>query len=317
MTFFAVLLLSLSQARPAPLTPDVAPPPPPAQAQAVEGTRASAGPAEAQAPATAGAEQASATPERGMIEELSDVFQATAAVFSRGDALARPEALAYDLARIAPEWGVAMVLVGLLALVFGAKYYQAATVSLMLACGATLGYWVGDSIAAPPMLVAACLGALLAVVAFPLLKYAVAVLGGMSGAFLGANAWSSASAALTEIRGYAPAAAGDHWIGALVGLVGFGLLAFLLFKFSVAMFTSVAGATLAVLGVLSLIQHVDDGAVFVSLGRSSLVLPILIGVPAIMGLVIQDRIALRKPKPGGVAGSIGGSGGGGTKAKAA
>ncbi|MEM7682067.1 MAG: hypothetical protein AAF288_08925 [Planctomycetota bacterium] len=312
MTFFAILLLTLGQARPAPLTPSNAPPAPPTVERVASSQDAAP---QASATTTQGATAESTTStdaasvdDPGLIEELSEVFQATAAVFSRGDALARPDALAADLSRIAPEWAVAMVIVGVLGLVFGAKYYQAATVGLMLAGGATLGYWVGATIAAPPMLVAACVGSMLAVIAFPLLKYAVAVLGGLCGAFLGANAWSSIAAAIEVVRGYAPAAAGDHWIGALVGLVGFGLLAFLLFRFSVAMFTSVAGATLAVLGVLAIMIRINGGEFLSSLGGSSLVLPILVGVPAIIGLVVQERLALRKPKSG-VAGSIGGAGG--------
>ncbi|CAN0052854.1 unnamed protein product, partial [Ectocarpus fasciculatus] len=56
--------------------------------------------------------------------------------------------------------------------------------------GSLAGYWLGLSIQAPPLIGAGCVGVLLAVLAIPLMKYAVAVLGGLSGAFIGANLWA-------------------------------------------------------------------------------------------------------------------------------
>ena len=130
---------------------------------------------------------------------------------------------------------------------------------------------------------------LLGALAFPLMKFAVAIFGGITGACIGANLWAGIASALnravdTEIPVNA------YWIGALVGLMLCGMLAFILFKLSVVLFTSVSGATVAVLGGLALLLSFDPWYETIKSGltASQLVVPLLVFVPAVIGLILQE-----------------------------
>lgn len=138
----------------------------------------------------------------------------------------------------------------------GYRFYKTIVVLLALAIGVFAGYYLGKKIHAE-YVVAGCLGALLAVCVFPLMKYAVALMGGLVGAFIGANSWSAISRMLQSGGELSDQAAENYWIGELVGLLVCGMLAFILFKVSVVLSTSVSGSTLAVMGALALLMQVQ------------------------------------------------------------
>jgi drug/metabolite transporter (DMT)-like permease len=185
-------------------------------------------------------------------------------------------------------WAVVFIVVGLLCMLSGARHYKAVVISLAFLVGMFAGYCLGERIDAP-YIVAACLGVLLAVAAYPLMKYAVAAFGALTGAFVGANLWVGLAHAMNKGGGTAmPAEA--YWIGALIGLIVCGMLAFILFKFSVMMFTSVSGATVAVLGVLCLLLSFQpwQSNIVSGLTASQLVVPLLVFVPAVIALILQQ-----------------------------
>jgi len=213
------------------------------------------------------------------------------AMFSRGDTLASGDPLVQDLQNLGAIWAIVFVIVGVLCLLNGSKFYKVATVAVAGAIGTFGGYWLGQHIDSP-YIVAGALGLLLAVAAFPLMKYAVAVFGGLSGAFIGANLWSGLAGALNaqSSDGSVVMPEGSYWIGALIGLIICGMLAFVLFKLSIVLFTSVSGSTLAVMGVIALLLSFEPWRDSVSGGltTSKLVVPLLVFVPAIIGLIIQE-----------------------------
>ncbi|MEM9419835.1 MAG: hypothetical protein AAGA25_12415 [Planctomycetota bacterium] len=227
-------------------------------------------------------------------QALANFFETIAGMFSRGDALAQPEHVIEHLQALGAVWAVVFVIVGVLCMFNGYKFYKLATISIALLLGMFAGYWFGGKIGAP-YIVAGCLGVLLATLAFPLMKYAVSVFGGLAGAFVGANLWAGMAHAINKIaseggqvRSIIPA--DEYWLGALLGLLICGMLAFILFKLSVVMFTSVSGSTIAMMGVLALLlsfepwrQTVSDG-----LTSSQLVIPLLVFVPAAIGLILQE-----------------------------
>ena len=254
--------------------------------------------AQANAPAGAPVEAAAVTnaetAPQSMGEALTNFFDTVAGMFSRGDALAQPEHVIEHLQTLGAVWAVVFVIVGVLCMFNGYKFYKLATISVALLLGMFAGYWFGGKIGAP-YIVAGCLGVLLATLAFPLMKYAVSVFGGLAGAFVGANLWAGMAHAINKIaseggqtRNIIPA--DEYWLGALLGLLICGMLAFILFKLSVVMFTSVSGSTIAMMGVLALLlsfepwrQSVADG-----LTSSQLVIPLLVFVPAAIGLILQE-----------------------------
>ncbi|MEX2213056.1 MAG: hypothetical protein WD768_02945 [Phycisphaeraceae bacterium] len=226
--------------------------------------------------------QAPAGPEKNLLEVMTGVF-------SRPDTLAHPGQILEHLQQMSVIWSLVLLAGGLMCLLSGYKFYKPVTVVLALLIGACVGWAVAQRLHAEQTIVAGCVGALLAATCMPLMKYAVAVMGGLTGAFIGANAW----AAITRISVEPDAvtrASEHYWVGALIGLIVFGMLAFILFKLSVVMFTSVSGSTLAVLGAMALLLQVPQwqSSVTKSLSSHTIVLPLLVLVPAMIGLILQE-----------------------------
>ena len=225
------------------------------------------------------------------------VFDVITQIFSKGDALAQPTNLITAVQNLSMVWAIIFLIVGVLCLFNGYKFYKAFTISLALLLGVIVGYAMGKRIDAE-WIVAGCMGALLATLCVPLMKYAVAILGGLAGAFIGANAWS-AIAQLAAQPGEVTAAMEAYWIGALVGLLVFGMLAFILFKFSVVTMTSVSGATFVVIGVLALLLQLPSiqSAVAQSVKAHGAIIPMLVLVPALIGLILQQSNSPAEKKP--------------------
>lgn len=254
------------------------------------------------------------------------VFKTSVDIFSRGDTLASPGELIPELAQLGELWAIVFVVLGLVCLLKGYTFHKVMTVALLVVLGAMLGYWMGLEIQGPPFVVAGCVSVLLAVLAFPLMKYAVAVLGGLSGAFIGSNLWAglgrgldAAAASRIESQGQEAASgsiivraaeimpADAYWAGALIGLIVCGLAAFALSKITIHLFTSVSGSTIAVFGVIALLLSMNGirDTVATELSRSPLIIPLLVFVPAAIGFLMQEKAS----------GAWGG--GGGDKAAAA
>lgn len=225
--------------------------------------------------------------------KTTTVLDTVTHVFSRADTLAHPESLMTHLQTLSVVWSVIFLVVGVLCLFNGYKFYRIATIGLALAIGATAGYALGTHIKAP-YVVAGCLALLLAVACFPMMKYAVAVLGGLSGAWIGANVWTSVCHLLMKTNPDAVVtASSNHWIGALIGLIVFGMLAFILFKLSIVLLTSVSGSTIAVLGMLALLLQFKpwQETIRTALSGHALIIPMLVLVAATIGLILQETSA--------------------------
>jgi hypothetical protein len=209
-------------------------------------------------------------------------------IFERIDTLAHPEKLVDTLAETTWVVGAIFLTVGLLCILQGYKLYKGVVILTALAMGIVLGYKLGQHIQAQTI-VAGCLGVLLAVAAWPFMKFAVSLCGGLAGAFIGANAWSGIATHLNATSPSINIPPDAYWAGALIGLVLFGMLSFILFELSVVLFTSVSGSVLAVLGIIALLLQVTAWreAIGNALKANPLVMPVLIVVPAVVGLVLQ------------------------------
>lgn len=237
----------------------------------------------------------------GSPHAVDNLFESMTRAFSRIDALTHPNEVVEALTALSVVWAVVFLVVGVLCLLNGYKFHKVVTVLLALVIGLFCGYWMSLRLhIQAPYLVAGCLGTLLAVVAFPLVKYAVAAIGGLAGAFVGANAWSSIAA----VSGHAQATE-HHWIGALIGLIVCGMLAFILFKFSVVVTTSVSGAMFAVFGGIALLLNLPNTGLQQSISNSlqshAIVLPLLVMVPAVIGLILQENWGRAATPPGATA----------------
>ena len=217
------------------------------------------------------------------------LFDVMTSVFARPDTLAHPDQILPHLQQLSVLWALVLLAGGLMCLLSGYKFYKPVTVVLALFIGGCVGWAIAQKLQAEQTIVAGCVGALLAVTCLPLMKYAVAVMGGLTGAFIGANAW----AAVTRIGadpGAVNKAAEHYWVGALIGLIVFGMLAFILFKLPVVPCSTVSGSTTAVRGAMALLLQVPQwqSSVTKSLSSHTIVLPLLVLVPAMIGLILQE-----------------------------
>ena len=174
---------------------------------------------------------------------------------------------------------VALLIVGILVVLFG---YMAHRWIVVFNCVA-LGFWLGGLLGQRAQIatVAAVLGALLfGAVSWPLMKYAVAVCGGLVGAVVGMAVWAYCEQPLSMA-----------WAGGLIGLAVLGMLSFILFKTSVILFTCVQGALMFVLGAAALfIRYTPwSSQAHDAFTHRPVLMPLLVLSIAFLGLVWQHQ----------------------------
>jgi len=177
-----------------------------------------------------------------------------------------------------PGVATLLVIAGLVYLLFGYHIFKGLVTLNAAVVGAYLGALIGQR--GGNWAAGACVGGFVAAaVAFPMMKYAVALMGGVFGALLGASIWRTV--------GLEPHLA---WAGALCGLIGFGLLSFIVFRGSVIMYTSLQGSVMLIFGLLGLIYKYQGLAPTVTehMKLRPLMLPISILIPALLGLIFQQ-----------------------------
>ncbi|HEY2589113.1 MAG TPA: hypothetical protein VGI81_25445 [Tepidisphaeraceae bacterium] len=183
--------------------------------------------------------------------------------------------------------GLAALLIGLgiIYLLFGFKMFRVLMMLNAAALGAAVGFAVGQRTDLGLALMVLC-GFVAAAVTWPLMKWAIAILGGLTGALLGACLWQTV--------GLDPHFA---WSGALTGLVLFGMLSFIVFRGSVTMYMSVQGAAMLILGTLGMLCKYDQIAPKVThtMSLRPFLLPMAVIIPAIIGILYQQADA---PAPG-------------------
>ena len=188
---------------------------------------------------------------------------------------------------ISPLASTVLVIAGLIYLAYGWKAFKGLVTLNAAFVGAFIGALLGQR--GGNWFGGACVGAfIVAAIAFPMMKYAVAFMGGAFGALLGAATWRTA--------GLDPNLA---WAGALSGLIAFGMLSFILFRGSVIMYTSLQGSVMLIFGLLGLIYK------YQSLGPEltrhmqlkPFMLPLAIFIPAMLGLIYQQTAHPPPPEP--------------------
>jgi hypothetical protein len=204
------------------------------------------------------------------------------------DILNRPNEL-LDILSSMPLIGASVVVVvGVLCVLNGYRWHKWVIMVLAFMCGLGLGHLLSTQIG-KSAIVAVALGLLCAIIATPMLKVAVAIFGGLTGAFIGANAWTAIQVS----------PAGMQWAGALMGFILLALLSLILFRLVIVLFTSVGGAAMVVFGGITLLMQVPawEPAVRSSLGDNQLLLPLLLIVAAVGGFVIQESRVREETAP--------------------
>jgi hypothetical protein len=189
-----------------------------------------------------------------------------------------------------------MIMVGIVYLLFGIRIFKALVMLNAAVVGGILAVEI-VGVRGEAAIACAMVGSVFAAaIAWPTMKYAVALMGGIFGVLMGASIWHTIDLDPHLV-----------WAGALVGLIGFGLLSFILFRGSVMMYTSLQGSFMLVFGILGLVYKYGEIAPQVTyhLRLEPFLLPASIFIPAVIGLIFQQHHH--------AAHAAGGGGGGGGK----
>jgi hypothetical protein len=180
-----------------------------------------------------------------------------------------------------------LVLTGVVYLMFGVYWYRTLVMANAAFLGVYIGGLVGDS-AGNAVAGAMVGGFAAAATTWPLMKYAVAIMGGLFGLLLGTSVWRACGAE----PNYA-------WSGGLTGLIFFGMLSFLLFRGSIMMYTSLQGSVMLVFGLLGLLYKYQEigPRMTESLSLKPFLLPLFIFIPATLGLIYQQTQYPGAPAP--------------------
>lgn len=120
----------------------------------------------------------------------------------------------------------------------------------------------------------------LAVLAIPLMRWGVSILGALAGALIAASIWYACNLPEQYI-----------WAGALTGLVAGGMISFIIFKLSVMLFTSLWGSILVTSGLMALLYLYERTALQVKnlVFDKKWFLPVVVIVPTIIGVLLQYK----------------------------
>ena len=187
-----------------------------------------------------------------------------------------------------PGLAALLIALGIVYLLFGFKLFRVLMMLNAAALGAALGFGLGQRTEIGFALMVLC-GFVAAAITWPMMKWAVAVLGGIAGALLGASVW--------QTFGLDPSFA---WSGALTGLVLFGLLSFIIFRGSVTMYMSLQGAAMLIFGVLGMVCKYEQIAPKVThtMAIRPFLLPMAVIIPAIIGMLYQQSDSPAGPPSG-------------------
>lgn len=172
-----------------------------------------------------------------------------------------------------------LVLLGLVYLLFGFYLFKPLVLLNAAFIGAIAGVLLSHKIGGP--LPSGILGGFIAAAAtYPLMKWAVALMGGIFGALLGLTLWRT--------FGLEP---GFAWTGGCMGLIACGLLCFIVFRGSVMAYTSLQGSVMLVFGILSLAYKYQSFAPKLAQGLQvkPFLLPMSIFIATILGLIYQQN----------------------------
>ena len=191
---------------------------------------------------------------------------------------------------------VGLVVIGIIFLFFGFRFFKAVVVINGIAIGGILGTYIGSTMSSnnTPLVMGLAGAALLGVIAYPTVKYAVGLMGALAGGLIGYILWYS----ITSVAHY-ESIQSHAWVGAVVGVIIVGMLTFVAFHIAVMIFTSVQGALMVVGGILSILLSASEQArtsFKPLLIGNDLLLTVIIAVPAAIGFTLQLSSHIAKVK---------------------
>ncbi len=168
---------------------------------------------------------------------------------------------------------------GIIYSAFGYTLFRLAVTLNVAALGIWAGFFAGKQFDArlPGMVIG---GVLFAALAWPAMRLAVAVCGGLVGFVIGVAVWRS----LDLADNYAVA-------GGLIGAIFLFMLSFSLFKLSILAFTAIQGAVMIIAGVLGLLLKYPpvDERITTWTSQQPAILPIALLALSLIALIFQQQ----------------------------
>jgi hypothetical protein len=178
----------------------------------------------------------------------------------------------------------ALLAAGIIFAIYGWRISKVLAVVNFAVIGGFLGQYVAGRAGINELASTAGLAVVLGALCIWQTRHGVSLLAGGAGAILGAALAHSLGAADAWV-----------WTGVLVGFVTFALLAFIIYKVAAILYSSVEGSALVVAGALSLASTQDfiAGPLSESMRSHVYILPIMLAVPTVGSIVIQQRMLKR------------------------
>jgi hypothetical protein len=123
---------------------------------------------------------------------------------------------------------------------------------------------------------------LFAVISIPIMKWGVCGLGALSGGILTSGAWLAMGLPEKFV-----------WAGGLIGLIGGGMISFVIFKAAVILFTTLGGSCLIAMGALAIVYHNMAGGAKVQelVFQQKWFLPLVLLAPMVVGIILQYKFS--------------------------
>jgi hypothetical protein len=183
------------------------------------------------------------------------------------------------------SWLQAVIAVsfGVIYLLYGWRIFKALTVISFALLGLYAGMWAGEQF--DKVLLGAVVGLItLAVLAVPLMRWAVSILGAVAGGILTGGVWYAFELPQQYI-----------WAGAITGIIAGGMISFIIFKIAVMLFTSLGGGALIAAGMLSLlyqyenIQEPPTEQIKELFFNENWFIPVMLLIPTAIGILVQNK----------------------------
>jgi hypothetical protein len=180
-----------------------------------------------------------------------------------------------------PE-AITFISFGAVCLMYGWRVFKVLTVIGFALLGLGMGMILGGKIQGQSsQFWGGAIGlAIMAIIAIPLMRYAVSVLGAIAGGMTTAGLW------------YACGLNEDYiFAGALIGVIAGGMISFIVFKIAVMLFSSLGGSSLMVVGLLALLYNYQQTSAQVQqlVFEHKWFLPVAMLLPTITGFIVQNK----------------------------
>jgi hypothetical protein len=171
---------------------------------------------------------------------------------------------------------------GTVCLMYGWRVFKTLVVISFALAGMFVGSLAAAKISGPNHeILGAIIGMLLfGILALPLMRWGVSILGAVAGGIVTAGLWHAFELPEKYI-----------WAGGLIGIIAGGMIAFIALKWAVMLFSCLGGSALLVTGLLALFYLWDQTTEQIQdlFFQQNWFLPVAIIVPAAVGFMIQHK----------------------------